>query len=175
MHAEALQFAQETLNRLDVGRWVIDGKTHRPQLVVEIGSLNINGSCRPLFEGLNVRYVGIDVAAGPGVDVVADGATYEPESPPALVICMEVLEHARNAGAVVRNALKMLAPGGVLLVTCASDPRAPHSGVDGGDLHPGEWYQNVGLEHLATWLDGAEVLSLEWQPQGDLQALAVKR
>jgi hypothetical protein len=39
--------------------------------VLDIGSLDINGSVRPLFRG--GTYTGIDVAAGPGVDIVCQG------------------------------------------------------------------------------------------------------
>ena len=38
--------------------------------VLEIGSLDINGSVRPLFEDAEY-YLGIDMQEGPGVDLVA--------------------------------------------------------------------------------------------------------
>lgn len=161
MHAEARQFVERCLASLPPRR-----------SVVELGGLDINGSVRALFA--DAQYISVDLQDGPGVDVVADAATFEPDEAPDTVVCCEVLEHARNAGAIVRNALSMLAPGGVLLVTCASDPRAEHSGVDGLALRPGEWYHNIGLNHLAHWLNGADVRHLKWDPRGDLYALAVK-
>lgn len=91
-----------------------------------------------------------------------------------MVVCCEVLEHSPRADQIVRNAIRMLAPGGVLLVTCATDPRAPHSAVDGNALRAGEWYQNVAQDSLRAWLDGMEVLHLDTLPRGDLQCLAIK-
>ena len=41
------------------------------------------------------------------------------------------------------NAWNTLHPGGVLVMTCATDPRPPHSAIDGWDVRPGEWYANV--------------------------------
>ena len=38
--------------------------------VVDIGSYDVNGSYRPLFAQPGWRYTGVDLEAGPGVDVV---------------------------------------------------------------------------------------------------------
>lgn len=43
--------------------------------VLEIGSLNINGSVRDFFT--NCQYLGIDIAPGRGVDVVCEGQRYD--------------------------------------------------------------------------------------------------
>src|SRR5580765_6950114 len=109
MHAEALLFARRALAGLSVTGHV-----------VEIGSRDINGSVRQLLQWRAYSYVGLDVAPGAGVDIVADGATFVPREAPDLVVCMETLEHAEQACAIVRNAAAILRPGGRLLVTCAT-------------------------------------------------------
>lgn len=119
----------------------------RPASVLEIGSLDVNGSVRPLFAGAR-RYLGIDIAPGPGVDEVADAADWSSDERFDVVVSTEVLEHAPRWSDVVANAWTALAPGGTLLVTCATDPRPPHSAVDGWDVRPGEWYQNVDPEAM---------------------------
>ena len=43
--------------------------------VLEVGSLNINGTVRDLFNDCN--YIGIDVGEGNGVDVVCSGHEYD--------------------------------------------------------------------------------------------------
>lgn len=163
MHAEAFAFVQGVVRTLPPRR-----------LVVELGGRNFNGSIRPLFAGAEA-YISVDLRAGCGVDVIGDAATYTPPEPPDTVVCCEVLEHAPNADAVVANALRILAPGGVLVLTCATDPRLPHSSVDGNRVRPGEHYANVPPEDLAAWLAGADVRILDSQPWGDLQCLAVKQ
>jgi SAM-dependent methyltransferase len=134
------------------------------------------------------------------VDVVADAATYQPDFTPDTVVCCEVLEHAENAAAIVENAYRMLAPGGLFIMTCAMEPRAPHSAVDGGPLeriestfqawHPcmyrpvgggaAEFYRNVSVLDFQRWAQlspGVDFLieNIEQDPKaGDLRVLARK-
>src|SRR5205085_1918817 len=95
----------------------------------------------PLF--LGAAYTGLDLNAGRGVDVVADGTDWQPDEPVDCVVCCECLEHAPDPDAVLANALAMLAPGGVCIVTAAGPTRAPHSGIDGGALREGECYTPI--------------------------------
>jgi len=43
--------------------------------VLEVGSLNINGTVRDFFDA--EEYIGIDIGEGPGVDVVSGGHKYK--------------------------------------------------------------------------------------------------
>ncbi|MGE0539753.1 MAG: class I SAM-dependent methyltransferase [Dehalococcoidia bacterium] len=125
--------------------------------VLEVGSRNVNGSARDLFPG--AEYLGIDIAPGPGVDVVADGAAFTPAVAPDLVVTTEVLEHSPQAEAIIQNAHRILSPGGMLILTTAWTGRAPHSAVDGGRLREGEWYANISAFDLVRWLRPF----LDWQ------------
>ena len=166
MHDAALAYIKATAHWLPT-----------PTLVVDLGGLNINGSPRHLFP--QSEYISVDRVFGVGVDVVGDATTFAPYKAPDLVICAEVLEHADNADAIVRNALTMLAPGGYLLITCASPLRAPHSAVDGGMLRMGEFYRGVPDLLLLRWLttSGITLATLNVSHNdaaGDLYALARK-
>lgn len=110
--------------------------------VLELGSLDVNGSVRPLLASAD-SYHGIDLVDGPGVDEVADAATWRTGRRFDVVVCAEVLEHAPQWTDLLTNAWSLLAPGGWLLVTCATEGRTPHSAVDGLDVRPGEHYANV--------------------------------
>lgn len=141
--------------------------------VLEIGARNINGTIRDLFPADN--YVGLDVEGGPGVDVVADGATYQPAAAPACVVCCEVLEHAPNAEAICRHAHAILQPGGMFIVTAAGEGRAPHSAVDGGPVRQGEFYRNVWAHDLRRWLSDFVTVTITENPHaGDVYAVATK-
>jgi len=146
--------------------------------VVEIGARNVNGSLRQLFiENPPPVYVGVDIAPGPLVDVVADGAEYTPLFAPDTVLSAEVLEHTSQAEAICRNAYQMLAPGGVFIVSAAADPRAQHSAVDGGGLREGEYYRNVNPQELREWLSlsGFHIHSVQHDTnRGDVYAVAWK-
>lgn len=139
--------------------------------VLELGSRDVNGSCRQLFAG--ARYLGVDVAEGTGVDLVADAATVEPPFTPDTVVCCEVLEHTPDAVLIIHNAARVLAPGGLLLLTCAGEGRAPHSGQDGGALREDEWYRNIADAELADWLRPFATWKIE-SAGGDLRAVAWK-
>lgn len=112
--------------------------------VFEIGAKAINGSARTAPRpGQVAAWWGCDLVSGPGVDCVAPGEDACPPWPAEVVICCEVLEHTPLIGPIVANAAARMAEGGVLLVTCATEPRAPHSAVDGAQLRHGEYYANV--------------------------------
>jgi SAM-dependent methyltransferase len=138
--------------------------------VLEIGSCDVNGGVRSLFAGA-AGYHGIDVVSGPGVDEVADAATWRPPQRFDVVVSTEVLEHAPRWEAVVRTAWAALRPGGRLILTCATDPRPAHSAVDGWAVRPGEHYGNVAPGALRDLLHelGAGDLELEaHRDRGDL-------
>jgi len=129
-----------------------------PGLVVELGARNVNGSVRPLFVGDD--YLGVDLLPGAGVDVVTDAADYVPPTPPACVVCCEVLEHTPAAGEICDHAYTMLQPGGALILTAAGTGREPHSAIDGGPLYAGEFYRNVTREDIRHWLRRFEQVSI---------------
>ena len=93
--------------------------------VLEIGSLDINGSVRDLFTGCD--HIGIDVAAGPGVDLVCQGQDYDaPDASFDTVICCEVMEHNPRWKETFLNMFRLCKPGGLVVMTCASTLRREH-------------------------------------------------
>lgn len=138
--------------------------------VLEIGSLDINGSVRPLFPGA-AHYHGLDLVAGDGVDEVADAATWSPPRTYDVVVSAEVLEHAPSWRDILAMMVRATAPGGTLLMTCAAPGRAPHSAVDGLQVRDGEHYANVSPADVRALLPtlGVHDWSLEWATdRGDL-------
>lgn len=163
MHVEAWMYTVAMLAR-------IGGAAGRR--VLEIGSVNINGSARDLC-GDAAAYVGIDREAGPGVDVVIDAANYDGAAAFDLVICNEVLEHAPDPGAVIACAARALAVGGHLILTAAGDGRKPHGARGAEHPDPGEHYRNIGTDELRALLDGWNVIDLSHiATPGDVRALA---
>lgn len=106
--------------------------------VLEMGSLNINGSVRKFFR--NCKYTGIDKTAGVGVDVVclAHEAQFKDRSFD-VVISTEMLEHDKYARKSMLNAMKLLKKGGILIVTAAGKGRPSHFEYTGEDGH----YENI--------------------------------
>lgn len=120
--------------------------------VVEFGSLDINGSVRGLFD--TDSYHGIDLQDGPGVDEIADAGTWRWDEEIDCIVCCEVLEHAPDPQQIIENAYANLGQNGLFIMTCATNPRAPHSAVDGGPIRDGEHYANVEADDYRRWLKG---------------------
>ena len=93
--------------------------------LLEIGSLDVNGSVRPRFPRA-APYVGIDLAPGPGVDVVATGHDFGPDEAFATVVTTECLEHDPGWRTTLANIVRVLRPGGALVLTCATTGRHEH-------------------------------------------------
>ncbi len=134
MHAEAYDFVRRQIGELSV---------------LEIGSLNVNGSVRELFPHWD--YTGLDRVAGPGVDVVADGATFDTPKRFDAIVCCEVFEHFESWAEIVNNSYRLLRPGGVFIGTCAGPGREPHK-CDGSKNDGSEFYENVIPEQLQSRL-----------------------
>jgi SAM-dependent methyltransferase len=93
--------------------------------VVEIGSLNINGTVRIFFD--NCYYVGLDVAEGKDVDVVFEGQKYNaPTESFDVAISCECFEHNPEWVATFENMYRLVRPGGLIVMTCATTGRAEH-------------------------------------------------
>jgi SAM-dependent methyltransferase len=94
-------------------------------LVLEIGSLNINGSVRQFFT--DCVYIGVDVAPGPNVDVVSLGHEYSmPAGSFDTVISCECFEHDPYWRQTFTNMLRLTRPKGLVIFSCASTGRAEH-------------------------------------------------
>ena len=97
----------------------------RSAKVIEIGSLDINGTVRRIFAGCD--YVGLDVAPGPGVDVVCQGQDFDaPANSFDTVISCEVMEHNPFWAETFRNMIRIAKPGGLVVMTCAAHGRPEH-------------------------------------------------
>jgi SAM-dependent methyltransferase len=91
-----------------------------PDPVVEFGALQVeadqDADLRPLFPGR--PFTGTDFREGPGVDRVEDlrSLTY-PDDSVGTAICLETLEHCEDPIAAGRELARVVAPGGVCLVS----------------------------------------------------------
>lgn len=93
--------------------------------VLEIGSLDINGSVRSSFTDCN--YIGLDVGEGPGVDIVCGGQEYDAPDASFDVVCsFEAMEHNPFWKETFTNMLRLVRPGGLIIMTCATNGRPEH-------------------------------------------------
>lgn len=96
--------------------------------VLDVGSLDVNGNNRFLFDSCD--YLGIDVAEGNNVDVVALGHLFNaPDNYYDVIISTEVFEHDMFYKQTIQNIMRMLKPGGMFLFTCATIGRKEHGTI----------------------------------------------
>lgn len=142
-------------------------------LGLELGGRDVNGNARGLWP--NVNWTVLDIAPGPGVDIVADARTWVPDREYHIVLCTEVLEHVEDWHLIVNTAAKALAEGGYVVITCAAPGRAPHSGREATELQPDEHYCNINPKDLHDALAAVGLQVDVCRQLGlDAQAVAVK-
>lgn len=96
------------------------------QAVLEVGSMNINGSVRSLFTGVS-GYTGIDIREGPGVDFIMNAHEIRfPDESFGLVICLEMLEHDDEFWLSMKEMGRVLKHGGILMLTARGNGFLPH-------------------------------------------------
>ena len=94
--------------------------------VLEIGSYDVNGSARDYF--MNARkYVGVDQAPGPGVDVVAKAkdTSFTPEEFDTLVY-LSVFEHDPAWAESFAHNLQWIRPGGLIILGWGAEGNLRH-------------------------------------------------
>jgi SAM-dependent methyltransferase len=94
--------------------------------VYEFGSYQVpgqvHGDLRELFPGR--RYIGCDLRDGPGVDQIEDlGRLSLADQSARTILCLDTLEHVFEARRAVDEMIRVLAPGGVLLLAAPMDFR----------------------------------------------------
>lgn len=95
-------------------------------LVVDVGSFSVNGSLRQVF-GDKVRYVGVDVEKGPGVDVVLKDPYQLPfgDATVDCVVSSSCFEHSEFFWSLFLEIVRVLKPTG-LFYLCAPSAGSFH-------------------------------------------------
>lgn len=132
--------------------------------VLEVGSYDVNGGVRDLFPQ---PYTGLDMRAGPGVDVVADITNgWKSEEEFQTVVCLDMLEHCESPQAALTRMYAVMADGGRLLAA-APMAWAEHN-------HPADYWRftqqgmrlmltRAGFRDIAIEQAGDEVLAEAWK------------
>lgn len=93
--------------------------------VLEVGSLDINGSIRRFFTSCD--YIGVDIGEGPGVDVVCEGQNLKYEDNCfEVAVSSECFEHNPYWLETFLNMIRMTKSNGLVAFSCATDGRPEH-------------------------------------------------
>jgi SAM-dependent methyltransferase len=90
-----------------------------PLKILDVGSKDINGNYRPLFDRFNWKYTGIDIEAGPNVDIVVD-ADFQWQGIEKdafdVVVCGQVFEHVKATWRLAERMGYVCKAGGICIV-----------------------------------------------------------
>ena len=109
MHPEARNAMNEILGRLPIPS---------VQNVLDVGSYDVNGTYRPLVEDRGWTYTGLDIEAGPNVDIVAKKPYKFPVKANTYDVVMSgsTMEHVEAIWLWIPELVRVLRPGGLLAV-----------------------------------------------------------
>lgn len=146
--------------------------------VLDCGALDINGNNRYLFK--MGCYIAIDIEGGKNINKVSLIHEYPmPVNLFDIVICTETLEHDMYYKKSIPHMVKLLRPGGLLIITCGSDKREVH-GVKGNREAdspftvkiPGwdEWFHGISDTELVEIMEPDKHFS-QWEASLDRDEL----
>lgn len=117
--------------------------------VLDIGSLDLNGNNRYLFE--DYKYLGVDIGYGKNVDLVCRGHLVVDLEKFDIVISTECLEHDQFWKWTVNNMIKLTKPNGLLLLSCATTGRPEHGTIATSPRDSpftNEYYKNLTINDI---------------------------
>jgi SAM-dependent methyltransferase len=124
-----------------------------PKRILEIGSIDTNGSPRGYFSG---DYLGIDIREGPGVDLILNGyeiANYFKHKFDA-VLCLHLLEHTAKPWVIAENVRKVLNKGGLFYVSVPTFRFPRHD-------YPNDYWRPSEEAVKEVIMEGFEILDFE--------------
>ena len=188
MHQSSLDAMAQALEQYVKPR-LAKARSGHPVTVVDVGSFDVNGTYRHLFDHPGFHYRGVDVQEGPNVDIMMDSPSSIPINSEAvdLVVSGQMLEHAPRFWEVFAEMSRLLRRGGILIVVAPSagpEHRYPvdcyrflpdsfrslaeSNGLDALDIRVnnfGPWYDLVGVfekpsaDEPAGWASEAHIES----------------
>lgn len=145
-------------------RYLADRRAE-PLDILDLGSTDIHGCYRPLFENASWKYTGVDLGPGPNVDIVLKDAYNWREvktNSMDLLISGQVLEHVEYFWITLLEISRVLRPGGIACLIAPSSGPEHRYPVDCWRFYPD------GLRALARFarLECLEAYT-NWEDMGD--------
>lgn len=87
-------------------------------LVLDVGSLDVNGTYRPLIEHMGWQYIGLDTEQGANVDIVTPDPYHYPFNDTTfdVVLSGSTMEHVEAIWLWLPELVRVLKPGGLLAI-----------------------------------------------------------
>lgn len=133
-------------------------------IVVDFGSYDVNGTLRPIFQ--THRYIGIDMCAGPNVDIVCDNKNVTLENNYAdIIVSSSCFEHDEMFWLSFLEMCRVVKQGGLIYINVPS--RAPYHAypVDCWRFYIDSWkalekwanYSKYNITLLESYIDKRDI------------------
>ena len=136
----------------------------QPRRVLDIGSYDVNGSYKEVFDDPVWSYVGADLEQGPNVDVVLESPYRLPFASGSfdILVSGQAIEHMDFFWLSWLEMVRVVAPGGMIFLLAPSRGPEHRYPVDCWRFYPD------GFEALARW-GGTDVVEIttDWAPDAD--------
>lgn len=154
---------QSSLDKMrDFRREYLSGREDERLTIYDLGSQDFNGTYREIFQGTAWQYLGLDLEAGPNVDIVLN-SPYRWREVPAnsgdLLVSGQAFEHIKYFWLTMLEIKRILKPGGLCCLIAPSGGHEHRYPVDCWRFYPD------GLQALADF-SGLKVRRIytQWQP-----------
>jgi len=137
--------------------------------ILDVGSLDINGNNRYLFQ--KCIYTGLDIIQGPNVDIVCPIHLLPKSKTYNVIISTEMLEHDKYWKDSLQAMYDLLVPGGLLIMTCATTGRPEHGTSKTKPIDSpatNDYYQNISKEMLLEAISNWDIIYKEIKENFDV-------
>lgn len=161
MHKSSLAHVQGLVHKY------LSASTNRPLNIIDIGSYDVNGSYKQFFLHPAWKYTGVDLAAGPNVDVVLQ-SPYRlpfPSHSVDVIVSGQAFEHVEFFWLTWMEMVRVLKPGGHIFLVAPSRGPEHRYPQDCWRFYPDAFralakYVGMELLHVST----------DWEPHTDLES-----
>lgn len=156
MHLSSLQHVERL-----VDKYLSKSQSLR---VVDIGSYDVNGSYKPFFSRDGWHYTGVDLAAGPNVDVVLESPYRMPLSSHSadVIVSGQAFEHIEYFWLTWLEMARVLKPGGLIFLLAPSRGYEHRHPQDCWRFYPDSYHALANYACMKL----LEV-STDWEPHAD--------
>jgi cephalosporin hydroxylase len=132
--------------------------------ILDIGSYDVNGSYQPLFNQPSWHYTGIDLSAGPNVDLVLASPYHLPlpDASADLIVSGQAFEHIEYFWLTWMEMVRVLKPNGMIFLLAPSRGSEHRYPVDCWRFYP-DSYRALASYGRITILE----VTTDWQPHSD--------
>ncbi|MEM8569975.1 MAG: class I SAM-dependent methyltransferase [Pseudomonadota bacterium] len=141
--------------------------------ILDVGAMDVNGSYRKLFSEPRFAYTGVDLGAGPGVDIVLENAYALPFDDLSfdLVVSGQMLEHNEFFWLTFQEMVRVLKPDGLCFMIAPSRGEIHRYPADCYRFYPDGFRalaKYTSCQLIDCWID-------RQNPWGDLTGVFRKR